>query len=190
MSVETIDFTNGNTLKVIDEQYVIGAGGACQKSSCLKGKVLNGEYWVDMVGEECSKTEKKLAGVIHTCEDNIYYPHIIIHQVYDDLSKEIIGVNKKHWGTTKKWEFENGLVLKYANIDFIKSGCPSQYSFFITDKLVAKLNELRKCLNVSGRWNEETFYLKYKTKDGIRYMVPLFKLTGEANNYVYILKEV
>ena len=47
MSVETIKFANGQTLQVIDGQYVIGAGGACKQESCTKGKILQGEYWLD-----------------------------------------------------------------------------------------------------------------------------------------------
>ena len=112
--VEEIKYKSGRILRIIDGEYIIGAGGACKEKSC-KGIVLEGGYWVERcVLNGCDKFK----GFIDSIDD-IDISNLS-HFYFRDASYipgaiEDIDYKTGEWSKTYR---EGDLVLGNVNIGY------------------------------------------------------------------------
>ena len=185
MSVETIKFANGNTLQVIDGQYVIGAGGACKQESCTKGIVLNGEYWVD---NQTQQIGQKGILTLYSCEGDIYNKEVVFYTANKDFSGNLSQYTGMY-NTMKKIILNNNIKLGLKTVDFISSeGCNAEWTDRVDDELFDLLQKMADSY-VNSSPDYFTLLVKYEAGGEYTYLSGSV-YSGVATRYVVRFKEI
>ena len=100
--IEKIIYKSGRVLRIIDGEYVIGAGGACKDGDCKKRKIIEGGYVVE---SDCC---------VWMGAANVYRKII----AYDDITKTTKFKDDRFIGQilySEEYEISNGKPLEVCS---------------------------------------------------------------------------